>query len=346
MSHVIARSSLLSTVVGALVISAACSRAETPPPPAATPAPVIKTAAQRVQLYQACWDHFNNKQWDQFRNCYADNAVSESVDSAVPVTTGRDAIIERAKTEAEPFPDRRGEIRIVLVNGDRVASLALLTASHTGPLPPAADGKPVPPTNKSIGMLLAHTLEMDPTGSHAVREATYVDEGSLAAQLGLSPAPARKAEKPTAAAPVVVMAKNDDLERKNIEVVRRSFAALNAHDAKGVAATLAPGYRAMDIARPADMDAKAADAALKELFSSFPDVKATPVTMWAAGDYVVVTGTFEGTNLGDIPSMGLKKTGRKVSAHFFELFRLENGLCKEDWLFYNSQAMASQLGQK
>ena len=65
--------------------------------------------------------------------------------------------------------------------------------------------------------------------------------------------------------------------------------------------------------------------------------------MWAAGDYVVVAGTFEGTNLGDMPSAGMKKTGKKVSAHFFELFKLENGLCKDDWLFYNAAAMAAQL---
>jgi predicted ester cyclase len=61
---------------------------------------------------------------------------------------------------------------------------------------------------------------------------------------------------------------------------------------------------------------------------------------------VVVTGTFEGTNLGNLPSMGVKKTGKKVSAHFFELFRLENSLCVEDWLFYNGAAFAAQLGLK
>ena len=94
------------------------------------------------------------------------------------------------------------------------------------------------------------------------------------------------------------------------------------------------------------MDKAASQASLKELFTSFPDVKITPVTMWAAGDYVVVTGTFEGTNLGDIPSMGVKKTGKKMSAHFFELFKLENSLTRHDWLFYNGAAIAAQLGLK
>ena len=343
MSHVRARVKLLSIAVFAVLIHGACSEPAPPPPPASPP---VKTADERVQLYRACWDQFNNKDWDRFQNCYAEHAVSEAVDSNPPSTTGRAAIIERGKVESAAFPDRRGEPRVVLLNGDRLASLALYTATNTGPLPPGPDGKAMPPTNKSIGMLVAHTIELDPTGARAVREATYVDEGTMMAQLGLSPAPARPAEKPTGAAAKVVIAKDDDRERANIEVVRRSFAALNAHDVKGVVETMAPNYKAMDIGVPKDQDRNAAMTSLKELFTAFPDVKITPVTMWAAGDYVVVTGTFEGTNLGNIPSMGLKKTGKKVSAHFFELFRLENGLCAEDWLFYNGAAFAAQLGVK
>jgi predicted ester cyclase len=334
---------LLSIAVFVVLMHGACSEPAPPPPP---PSPPVKTPEQRVQLYQACWDQFNNQQWEQFQNCYAENAVSEAVDANPPSITGRTAIIERAKLEVAPFPDRRGEVRVLLLNGDRVASLALYTATNTGPLPPAPEGKPAPPTNKSIGMLIAHTIELDPTGAHAVREATYVDEGTMMAQLGLSPAPARKAEKATGAPAQVVIARNDDRERANIEVVRRSFAALNAHDAKGVADTMASNYKAIEIGLPKDNDRNAALASLKEMLSGFPDVKITPVTMWAAGDYVVVTGTFEGTNLGNLPSMGVKKTGKKVSAHFFELFRLENSLCVEDWLFYNGAAFAAQLGLK
>lgn len=343
MFHVSARARLLSIAVVATVVHGACSE---PAPPPAPPSPPAKTADERVQIYKACWDQFNNKQWELFQSCYADNAVSEAVDSNPPSTTGRAAIVERARVESAAFPDRRGELRIVLVNGDRMASIALYTATNTGPLPPGPDGKEMAPTNRTIGMLVAHTLELDPTGAYAVRESTYVDEGTLLAQLGLSPAPARKAEKATGAPAEVVLARDDDKERANIDVVRRSFAALNAHDVKGVADTQAAAYTGMDIAVPADMDKAASLASLKEMFTSFPDVKIRPVTMWAAGDYVVVTGTFEGTNLGDIPSMGVKKTGKRVSAHFFELFKLENGLIRQDWLFYNSAAIAAQLGLK
>lgn len=344
MFQVSARARLLSTVVAAVVLHGACSESAPPPPPPA-PTPAVKTAEQRVEGYKACWDQFNNKQWDQFQNCYAENAVSEAIDSIPASLTGRAAIIERAKTELASFPDRRGEVRLLLVNGDRLASLALYTGTNGGAIP-QPDGKPAPATNKTIGVLVGHTIDMDPTGAFAVREATYVDGNTMAAQLGLSPAPARPAEKATGAPPEVVIAKNDDKERTNIELVRRSFAALNAHDVKGLLDTMAPNYRGMDQATPKDMTKAESEKTLKEMMASFPDVKITPVTMWAAGDYVVVTGTFEGTNLGDIPSMGLKKTGRKVSAHFFEVFKIENGLAKDDWLIYNGAAMAAQLGLK
>src|SRR5678815_5626896 len=112
MSHVRARLRFLSIAVFAVLLHGACSEPAPPPPPA--PSPTVKTPQQRVQLYQACWDQFNNQQWDQFQKCYAENAVSEAMDANPPSITGRTAIIERAKLEVAPFPDRHGEIRLLL----------------------------------------------------------------------------------------------------------------------------------------------------------------------------------------------------------------------------------------
>jgi predicted ester cyclase len=345
MSRPAARVRFLCVSIAALSLAAACSEPAPPPPPPA-PAPVVKTTEQRVQMYQACWDQFNNKAWDQFQNCYAENAVSEIPDGNPPSLTGRAAIIEQAKREVPAFPDRRGEPKLILTNGERIAAIALYTATNTGAFPPGPDGKAQPATNKAVGLLIAHTIELDSTGAMATREAAYVDESTLTAQLGLNPMPARPAAKATGEPATVVIAKNDDKEHANVDAVRKTFAALNAHDAKGLMATLAENYRVIESARPTDLNKKQAEASTKELFSGFPDVRITPVTMWAAGDYVVVSGTFEGTNTGDMPSMQLKKTGKKVSLHFFEVFKVENGLCTEDWLFFNSAAFMAQLGVK
>ena len=332
----------LAVAAVALVTVVACSEPAPPPPP---PAPPVATPEQRVQWYQACWDQFNKKQWDQHQNCYSENAVSESVDSTPPLTSGRTAIIERAKAEAAAFPDGRGEVRLILVNGDHIASVALYTATNTGEMP-GPDGKPMKPTGKAIGLLIGHLIDADASGARAVREAVYVDEGTTAAQLGLSPAPARAAEKPSGAVTKVVLAKNDATEKANLDAARAIIDAFNKHDLKALEALTPDNYVLIEVHQPKDVDKKASLASTKELFGGFSDVTLAPQTMWAAGDYVVVEGTLTGTNTGDLTSMGLKKTGKKVTIRYLDIIRFDNGKGVEEWLFYNSAAFASQLGLK
>lgn len=328
--------------VALVVLSTACGEPAPPPPPPPPPAP---TAQQKVDWYKQCWDHFNNKAWDQFQNCYTENAVSESVDSTPPSVSGRAAIIERDKGQAISFPDRRGEVRLILANGDRLASVALYTATNTGELP-GPDGKPMKPTGKAIGLLIGHVIDLQANATQGTREAVYFEEGTMAGQLGLSPAPVRKAEMPTGAAAQVVIAGNDEKERANLAAIRKSFDDMNKKDLKAMEAFLPADYRLVEIGRPADMGKKEAMAGSKEMLAGFPDLVATATTMWAAGDYVVVEGSIAGTNTGDLPSMGLKKTGKKVNARFLTISRLENGQPKEEWLFYNGAAFAAQLGLK
>lgn len=330
---------LLGTALG---IVGACSE----PAPAPPAAPVAKTAAERAARYQECWKFFNDKAWDQFQTCYTDNAVSESVDSMPASASGRAAIIESGKTGATPFPDRRGELRLVLANADHILGIALWSATNTGDMPPGPDGKPVPATGKPIGFLMAHTGEWNSTGDAVVHDAAYVDEGTLMAQLGLSPAPARPVEKPTGNPPTVVIAKGDETEKANLATAQAMFDVLNKHDLKLMEGFMADDYKGSSVAEPTDVDKKGALAGTKEMFTGFPDVKITPATTWAAGDYVVVTGTFEGTNTGGMPTMKMKKTGNKVSSRFLEVFKISGGKVHEDWLFYNGAAMMSQLMAK
>jgi len=326
----------------ALVTVAACSEPAPPPPP---PAPPVATPEQRALWYQGCWDQFNNKQWDQFQNCYSENAVSEAVDATPALATGRAAIVERDKGEAAAFPDRKGEVRFILVNGDHMASVALYTGTNTGEMP-GPDGKPMKPTGKAIGVLFGHVIDTDATGARAVRDAGYFDQGTLMAQLGLNPAPARAPEKPTGAAAQVVIARNDATEKANLDVGRASIDAFNKHDLKAIEAATPDNYKLIEIAQPKDLDKKGALASLKELFGGFPDATLTSQTMWAAGDYVVIEGTLTGTNTGDLKSMGLKKTGKKVTLRYLDIVRFENGKGVEEWLFYNGAAFAGQLGLK
>jgi len=338
---IVRRVTVLGLLGGGIVaLSAACSEPAPPPPP---PAPVVKTDAERVARYQQCWQFLNDKAWDQFGTCYTENAVSENIDAQPASYSGRAAIVEGGKGGDAVFPDRHGELKLVLQNGSHVLGVALWTGTNTGAMPPGPDGKAQPATGKPIGLYLAHTAEWDATGNAVVRDAAYIDEGTIASQLGVSPAPSRPVQKATGGAPTVVIAKNDDTEKANIATTQAMFEALNKHDATALGAFMAEEYKGITVASPGDQNKKESIAGTKEMFGAFPDVKITPATTWAAGDYVVVAGTFEGTNTGDMPSMKMKKTGNKVSDRFIEIFKMSGGKVTEDWLFYNGAAMMAQL---
>src|SRR5262249_32597223 len=136
-----------------------------------------------------------------------------------------------------------------------------------------------------------------------------------------------------------------DTEMKNVEAYRASAEAFNKHDVKAVASYNAPDAVFHDMTQPKDMDAKANTAMLNDFFKGFPDAHLTFTSVFGAGDYTVARGTFEGTNAGAMPSMGIKKaTGKPVKVQFVEIGKFENGKTKEDWLFFDGMAFGSQLG--
>jgi predicted ester cyclase len=304
----------------------------------------VLTAAERAAWYQDCWAHFNNRAWDKLKACYADNAESDQVDSGQPVARGVEAVLESSKSSANTFPDMKGTGELILIKGDTIASIYLISGTHTGPMP-APGGQSLPATNKPFGYLQGHLVQTDATGGKAIKEEFYQDTGTLMAQLGLNPGPARPVMASAKAAPTIVIARGTPAELSNVESMRAQMGAYNTHDAGSVGAFNAPDLVYHDMTMQKDQTAKENLAGTQELFRAFPDSKLTPLSAWGAVDYVVVTGRFEGTNKGPMPAMGLKKgTGKTVSARYLDIARWENGKIKEEWLFYDGMAMARQLG--
>jgi len=335
---------LVSTVV--VVAALACGDAQPRQEAAgsATPAAKVLTAAERAAWYQACWEHFNNKAWGAFRACYADSVESDQVGSGQPHARGVDAMEASAKTFTAAFPDVKGSGELILVKGDTIVSVYVLSGTHSGPLL-GPDGQSTPPTNKPIGFYQAHVVQTDATGSKVLKEELYSDSGTMMAQLGLNPAPARPVIASKTAAPTVVIASGTPAELSNVDRLRAQMAAYNSHDAKGVDSYNAPDLVYRDMSMPADQTAKEYLSGTLDMFKAFPDVKLVPLSAWGAGSYVVVAGRFEGTNKGPIPAMGIKKpTGKTVSARYLDIARWEDGRIKEEWLFYDGLAMAGQLG--
>jgi predicted ester cyclase len=244
----------------------------------------------------------------------------------------------------EGFPDVKGTGELILVKGDTIVGVYVLNGTHTGPyLGP--DGQSIPATNKPIGLYQAHVVQTDASGSKVAKEQFYLDAGTLMAQLGLNPTPARPVAAAGAASPTVVIAAGTPAELGNVDLLRAQVAAYNSHDAKGADAYNAPDLVYRDMTMPADQTAKDTYAGMLEFFKAFPDAKLAPVSAWGAGNYVVAAGRLDATNKGPMPAMGIKKaTGKAVSIRYLDITRWENGKLKEEWLFYNGMAMAGQLG--
>jgi predicted ester cyclase len=274
---------------------------------------------------------------------FADDVTHEELDMGPPLT-GKDAMLDKgAKAYAGAFPDGTGELELTLVNGNNIAGVVLFRGTNKGPLP-TPTGETMPATNKKVGYLMAHLIELNDSGK-VQKEWMAADGGTLLGQLGVSPAPHRKVmetgwtDKPT------VIATGSDAEKANVASYNKSLEALNKHDVAGTMADAADDIVLSDMAAPSDrVGKKEVTKGLEEFIKGFPDMKFTVPTVWGAGDYVVAVGSWSGTNTGDIPSMKLKKTGKSVTSRFVEVDKFQGGKLKQFWIFSNGAAMGMQLG--
>ena len=349
---------LFALTLLATVVVTACSPSQpTAPASDKKSAEVVITPQDRVQWYQDCWGDFNGQKWDDFKKCYADNATSQQAGYGKPSASGPDTIVASSQDFAKTFPDGRGDGQLILVNDNKIASLFLLKGTNSGPLT-SPDGKQMPATNKKFGVLFGHYIEAGPPARsenvqdairslRVVKEFGVMDGGTLGSQLGLTKNPARPVMDKGEAMPKVMIAKNDDSEMKILETDKAQIEAFNKHDGPGADAFLSDDYVLHDMTAPKDMNKKENSDGNKQFWKGFPDAKLNISSMWAAGDYVVGVGAFEGTNDGEFPAMGIKtKTGKKVAAPFLAIDRFEGGKIKESWLVFDSAAFAAQLGLK
>jgi predicted ester cyclase len=334
---------VIGFVVSLAGLVAACSPPRPKEQPAAPPRPL--TVEERVKWYQECWNEFNQKKWDDFKKCYAQNATSQQLGYGKPSVNGADAIVATSKNFAKTFPDARAEAQLILINGNHLAGVSLLKGTDTGPIL-GPDGKEIRPTNRKLGLLFGHSIDIDPITTTVVNEIGVMDGVALETQLGLIQLPARPLMETGVALPAIVIAKNDEAETKNIEAVKAQMEAWSKHDAVAVDKYEADDYVLHDQTQPSDLNKAQASKMNKDYWRSFSDAKINTSSIWGAGDYVMAAGTFEGTNDADLPAMKLKKTGKKVSFPFLNIFRLVGGKLKEEWLFFDSASFVSQLGVK
>lgn len=295
-------------------------------------------------MFGDCWGAFNAKDWAKFGPCYSDAAVSEEVDSGMPPATGRADIVKMAQSHANASPDQTGELELVLVNGSNIAAVSLIKGTNTGPM--ATPNGEMPATKKKFGFLIGHSVELTEDGRAVARDRFYADGGTFLGQLGVAKMPHRKLlDKGWAEKPVIVAA-GSDIEKANLAGAPKALEAFNKHDLPTLLGMMTDDVVFSEAASPVDaVGKKAVERTYKELFKAFSDVKLEIGRSWAAGDYLVWEGSMVGTNDGAMPSARIyKPTGKKVSARFLEIDKIQGGKIKNVWIFDNGMAFAGQLG--
>jgi ketosteroid isomerase-like protein len=302
---------------------------------AASNPPAGEAIAKR---FDECWSMWSAGKFDDFKGCFTNDATREVPGSGRPVTVGPPAIVDSTKG----MPDQKCEPVLELVNGHNLAAVVLVTATQTAPL----DGPsgPIAATNKKTGVLLGQVLEFADAG-HAKHESDFFDLATLLGQVSpVTGHPVRAALDKAPMAKEVVIAKHDDKEQANLEATKATQDAFNKHDLKAFGDHLTDDVVWSEAPQPADWNKQEAIQHAQDAWKAFSDMKISATASWAAGDYVVVVATMDGTNDGAMPAMGIKQaTKKKFSVPFLAIHKLDGGKVKATWVFDQGLAFAQQL---
>jgi len=138
----------------------------------------------------------------------------------------------------------------------------------------------------------------------------------------------------------------EEIEQRNMAVVREAHAALARGDLEAFKSHLAPGYARHCQAMPPDLrEIRGTErflAFLEDFIAGAPGYEDTLSQMIAQGDKVAYISTLSGTHTG--PMGGLPATGKTFILVNLIIQRLEDGKIVETWVSWDNVAMLSQLG--
>ncbi len=311
-------------------------------PAEAPAAPLTGTAL--ADKYKTCVGLINEAKWQELRkDCIADAYTMHAV-AGMEEQKGADKLIAYFKDQKTAMPDWKLEPQLVMVSGRNILAVELATGTHSGPMKtPMGE---VPATNKKMGMLFFHRLAIDDQNK-ATDEWAYADASTMMSQLGLAPKgtpPMRPAmDKGMEGAPIVVVTADDAAEKANLEIAKKNNDAFVANKLPDYLATMADDAVESDMTSEKDVTGKQElGKGFKMFRDAWKDVKFSDPTMWAAGDYVIQTFKFEGTN--DKPMGKMKPTGKTISVDVAEVMHIKDGKIDKLWRFMNGMDFAKQMG--
>jgi predicted ester cyclase len=295
------------------------------------------TGDDTAKAFQDCWAAQNAKDEEKFIACYGAEADFAYVDFAPAMkATGADAVAGLTKMWWTAFPDVTGQAQLLLTNGSNFAAVVLMTQTNTG------DGM-MPATNKKSVVFEAQSGSFNAEGKYAAYH-HHADQATMAHQMGMHKS--EKAPDSETAWPkqIVVVAKNDDKEKANIEFVESLGALVDAQDRDKLLAAVSDDifFRYVGDKKPATNKAEFTKG-LDEYLGMVKITKRDVKSAWAAGDWVFTVSEVTAKMVKDMP-MAKGTAGKEVKLTQTEFFQVAEGKLKTHWVFENTMQYAIQLG--
>jgi len=129
----------------------------------------------------------------------------------------------------------------------------------------------------------------------------------------------------------------------NLETAMKLIEAMNNHDAESMGSLYCEDAEALEIAEGTPVKGRRGIVkAYEELFSAFPDCKATVKNAFAGNEGALIEVLWEGTNRGEF--RGTPATGRKISLMIAYVLFFKEGKIKEIHEYYDAYTYMKQSG--
>jgi steroid delta-isomerase-like uncharacterized protein len=287
---------------------------------------------------EQCWAAFGSWDKEKLRGCYTANVDVATVDGIPPSSMKTpDEVVKQAGSFRNAFADFKVDLDLVLVNGKEAVALALVSGTHKG------DSLGFPPTGKQMSVLYAQVTHHDDQG-RIERQRDYVDQATILHQLGVQESEVAPPKEEPWPAPVRVTARNDEAEKKNVELFKASFAARMKGDFAKSSDLYADDavLRYVPVKSSYMGKAEIASAAQDEA-SQNADRKGQVREAWAAGNWVIARTTVSGTIAKPVAGM-MKTKGKKWRENALELLEFADGKVKRHLILANSLKFAVDIG--
>ncbi|HLL22041.1 MAG TPA: nuclear transport factor 2 family protein [Kofleriaceae bacterium] len=279
-------------------------------------APSAKTGDELAKRYGECITAATEARWDDYRRCYAPTVAFESPGLDEP--HGLDVQVRDAQKTRELYPDHKQEPQLVLVSGQTIISILLVTGTHAK-------------TKKPIGFYLANVVATDAQGVF-VRDLAFWDAKTVTAQsTGKAGFRAVATGLPTK---IALISKDDQTEKSNLALFAKMNEASESRDLVTFASFVADDVVWSVQNQATDLSKAEILAGIKTRLEK-TDLHYKVDHVWAAGDYVATIETVTGSAPADSPDKKVKR-GDKIDRQLLAIHRFAAGKLAQVWVFAQS----------